>query len=246
MMVPSNAEYQRTGSLPDLHSFDSERLKVFWVLAEEARKNPDGLLSSYAIAQRLERYHRVDVPRHRIDAILRKERRTVLRKVRSGTEYWKLMRAGEIELETPSDVATFIDPQKAFTSRRRVHEILSDLPGRLRFCDPYIDSSVLDSLASCSKATSIKLLTSKIQSLSFVPDLTAFNRQFQEKIQVRSVSKQKLHDRYILHNSGMILFGASLKDIGKAPSFVVALGPDLTEAVSDHFESAWNSATPVE
>ena len=65
-------------------------------------------------------------------------------------------------------------------------------------------------------------------------------------MQVRSVSKQRLHDRYILHSSGMILFGASLKDIGKSPSFVVALGPDLTEAVSDHFENAWTNATPVE
>jgi hypothetical protein len=244
MTMPT--EHQQTGSLPDLHSFDTERLKVFWILAEEARRNPDGLLSSYAIAQRLERDHRVDVPRHRVDAILRKEKKTVLRRVRGGTEYWKLMRAGEIELETPSDVATFIDPQKAFTSRRRVHEILSGLVGHLRFCDPYVDSSVLDSLASCNKATTIKLLTSRIQSPSFAPDLVAFNREFQGKIQVRSVSKQKLHDRYVIHNSGMVLFGASLKDIGKAPSFVVALGPDLTEAVSDHFENAWNSATLVE
>ena len=188
----------------------------------------------------------MDVPRHRVDAILRKEKKTVLRKVRGGTEYWKLMRAGEVELEAPSDVATFIDPQKAFTSRRRVYEILSGLAGHLRFCDPYIDSSVLGSLASCNKATTIKLLTSKIHSVSFTPDLGAFNREFQGKLQVRSVSKQRLHDRYILHSSGMILFGASLKDIGKSPSFVVALGPDLTEAVSDHFENAWTNATPVE
>lgn len=246
MTILLTTEYPTTDALPDLHSLDSERLKVFWILADEARKNPDGLLSSYAIAQRLEREHRIDVPRHRVDSILRKEKKTVLRKVRGGTEYWKLMRAGEIELETPSDLATFIDPQKAFTSRRRVYEILSGLIGPLRFCDPYIDSSVLDSLASCSKATTIKLLTSRIHSLSFAPDLAAFNREFQGKMQVRTVSKQKLHDRYILHNSGMILFGASLKDIGKAPSFVVALGPDLTDAVSDHFENAWSNATPVE
>jgi hypothetical protein len=246
MTMPLTIESPMNVPLPDLYSFDSERLKVFWILADEARKNPDGVLSSYAIAQRLEREHRVDVPRHRVDSILRKEKKTVLRKVRGGTEYWKLMRAGEIELETPSDVATFIDPQKAFTSRKRVYEILSGLAGHLRFCDPYVDSSVLGSLASCSKASTIKLLTSRIQSLSFAPDLVAFNREFQGKMQVRYVSKQKLHDRYILHSSGMILLGASLKDIGRAPSFVVALGPDLTEAVSDHFESAWNSATSVE
>lgn len=239
-------QYQELKTLPDLHSFDSERLKVFWTLAEEARRNPDGLLSSYAISQRLEHIHRVDVPRHRVDAILRKEKKTVLRKLRGKTEYWKLMRPGEIELETPCDVATFIDPSKAFSSRRRVREILSGLVGHLRFCDPYIDSSVLDSFASCGKATSIQLLTSKIHGLSFTSDLAAFNRQFDGKIRVRSVSKQKLHDRYILHNSGMVLFGSSLKDIGRAPSFVVALGPDLTEAVSNHFESMWNSAVSFE
>jgi hypothetical protein len=239
-------QHQESRSLPDLHSIESERLKVFWILAEEERKNPAGLLSSYSISQRLERDYRVDIPRHRVDAILRKERKTVLKRVRGQTEYWKLMRAGEIELEAPSDVATFIDPQKAFTSRRRIHEVLAGLAEPLRFCDPYIDSSVLGSLASCSKATSVKLLTSKVQSLNFVADLAAFNREFQGKIQARSVSKQKLHDRYILHSSGLILLGASLKDIGKAPSFVVALGPNLTEAVSDHFENAWASAAPVE
>src|ERR1700744_6571121 len=167
MTIHLNSGNQQKAPLPDVHSFESERLKVFWILADEAKENPDGLLSSYAISQRLERSHRIDVPRHRVDAILRKEKKTVLRKVRSGTEYWKLMRAGEIELETPSDLATFIDPEKAFTSRRRVQEILSGLEGHLRFCDPYIDSSVLDSLAVCSKVTSIQVLTSKIHGLSF-------------------------------------------------------------------------------
>jgi hypothetical protein len=244
MTVPD--QHRESRSHPDLHSIESERLKVFWILAEEARKNPAGLLSSYSIAQKLERDYRVDIPRHRVDAILRKERKTVLKRVRGKTEYWKLMRAGEVELDAPSDVATFIDPRKAFTSRTRIHEVLAGLAGHLRFCDPYVDSSVLGSLASCGKANSVKLLTSRIQSHRFVPDLAAFNREFQIKIEVRSVSKQKLHDRYILHNSGLILLGASLKDIGRAPSFVVALGPDLTNAVSDHFENACSNATPVE
>lgn len=90
------------------------------------------------------------------------------------------------------------------------------------------------------------MLTSNVQSLSFAADLAAFNRQFGGKMQARTVPKQKLHDRYVLHNSGMILLGASLKDVGKAPSFVVALGPDLTNAVSVHFGEAWKTATPIQ
>lgn len=90
-----NVQHQGGGALPDLHTL-GERLKVFWILADEAHRNPNGLLSSYAIAQRLELTHRVHVPRHRIDALLRKEKNTVLRRLRGKTEYWKLMRAGEL------------------------------------------------------------------------------------------------------------------------------------------------------
>ena len=245
MSVPLNVQ-QDGGALPDLHSLETERLKVFWILAEEARHNPNGLLSSYAIAQKLELIHRVHIPRHRVDAVLRKEKNTVLKRLRGKTEYWKLMRAGEVELVSPNDIATFIDPSSAFTARRRVHEILSGLRGQLRFCDPYIDSTILDCFASCTEATSIFVLTSKIQSVGFVADLAAFNRQFGGKMQVRSVGKQTLHDRYVIHKSGMILLGASLKDVGRTPSFVVALGQDLTNAVSTHFNQVWHSATLIE
>ena len=232
-------------NLPNLHSLENERLKIFWILAEEAKQNPEGALSSYTIAQRFERNHRIHIPRHRIDAILRKEKGTVLRKPRGGTEYWKIMRDGFVELTSPSSATTFINPSSAFTARKLVKEILAELSGPLRFCDPYIDASVLDTLTACSNAKNIKLLTSRIHGNGFGNDLAAFNKEFGDKIQVRSASKGKLHDRYIIHDAGMILIGASLKDIGKAPSFVVALGPDLTSAVSEHFEAAWTSATIV-
>ncbi|MGO4715017.1 hypothetical protein [Bradyrhizobium sp. 2TAF24] len=239
-------DIERPAKLPDIHLLENERLQVFCILAAEALRGGEGILSAYAISRQLEANHRIHISRHRVETILRNEKGAVIRKRVRGSEYWKLMRAGEQELFDSTDAVTFINPQKAFSGRRRVDQILSNLSGALRFCDPYIASSVLESLSRCEGAKSIKLLTSDIQGTGFSTELKAFNREFGGKLEVRVVGKGKLHDRYIIHNAGLLLVGASLKDLGRAQSFVVEVGAGMSKLVSDHFDAIWGNASPVE
>jgi hypothetical protein len=80
---------------------------------------------------------------------------------------------------------------------------------------------------------------------SFKADLAAFNREHNGKLQVRAIGQGHVHDRYLLHEGGILLLGASVKDIGKKQSFVIAVGKDIAGAVFPAFEKLWSQAGPV-
>ena len=52
-----------------------------------------------------------------------------------------------------------------------------------------------------------------------------------------------LHDRYIIDDAGMWLLGQSLNGIGKKQTFLVLVGADIRQLVSDGFLRRWNSAS---
>jgi hypothetical protein len=72
--------------------------------------------------------------------------------------------------------------------------------------------------------------------------LGAFQRERGGILEVRVLPQGYLHDRYIIHNDGMLLLGASLKDVGKKQSFVVAIGSDVAQSVATAFDGQWQSA----
>ena len=107
-----------------------------------------------------------------------------------------------------------------------------------------MDGRTLDFLAACESATAIRLLTANISKPNpFARDVAAFNREHGGKLEVRVAAQKTLHDRYIIHDDGLLLLGTSLNGLGKKQTFVVALGPDLRADVSAAFESRWQTAT---
>jgi hypothetical protein len=49
----------------------------------------------------------------------------------------------------------------------------------------------------------------------------------------------------LVHDDGILLMGASVKDVGKKQSFVVAAGKDIAGAVTPAFDKLWSHAAPV-
>jgi hypothetical protein len=233
-----------TNDLPDVHALADMRLKLFWVLAIAKKDSVIEFLTAAQLADILRDCVGVNLPRQRITATLEKDRQAVSRTKRKGTRYFKLMRVGEEELGSSVIAPLFIDPAKAFSAVRQVEVILGGLSGDLEFCDTYVDRRTLDFLASCTKATSIKLLTENVQGdKTFRADLAAFNCQHNDMIEVRVMPQGHLHDRYIAHSQGMLLIGGSLKDLGKKQSMVVTLGEDVAKAVSTAFRKNWSNAS---
>jgi hypothetical protein len=103
--------------------------------------------------------------------------------------------------------------------------VLSKLKGGVKVCDPYIDNKTLDFHAECRTAADIGLLTANVYEGAKVRrDLAAFAKEHKTKIELRVAPAGLLHDRYIIHDSGM-------------------LGEDIRAATLRAFDAVWAKAS---
>lgn len=145
-----------------------------------------------------------------------------------------------------SPKVVFIDPEKALSNIREAESLLGDLEGLIRVCDPYVDSRTLDLLAECTRASGFRLLTVQVNKPNpFRRDLKAFVSQRGNVIEVRLAPKGLLHDRYVIDDKGMLIFGTSLNGFGFKQSFVVVVGPDMRNTTLAAFDRTWSAATQI-
>lgn len=234
----------QTADFGDPHQLQDDRRKVLWVLAT-AKADPElSYLTPAQISDILRECEGINISRQKAAAILKDERGTVVKRRISEKSHFKIMKIGEDQLNASSLTSVFVDPEKALTEIRRIEDLLSKLNGSLKVCDPYVDNRTLDFLAECNSAKNINLLTVNVLKESrFRRDLTAFRREHGNLLNVRVATQSHLHDRYIIHDEGMLLLGTSLNGFAKKQSFVVALGADLRAAAETVFDRNWASAT---
>ena len=232
--------------LPPRESLSEELGKALWVLAM-GRKVGEASMTPCEISTVLRDVHGIALPRQKIQALLAKEKGTVVRRKRKGIWAYQIMQAGLDRVAgASSSTAVLIEPEKAFTRIREIEDILAGLRGVLSICDPYVDARTLDFVAECRRASAIRLLTVTITKPGrFGRDLAAFNREHTGVLEVRVAAQKDLHDRYVVHDDGLLLLGTSLNGLARKQSFVVALGSDLRADVCAAFDSRWQVATPV-
>jgi hypothetical protein len=156
------------------------------------------------------------------------------------------MKAGSDVVVAATRSVVFIEPAAALSRLRVVQDMFGGLRGDVRVCDPYVDSATLDMLAHLDRAASIKLLSVNIKDKGgIVRDTKAFIAEHGKPLEIRLGLTGQLHDRYVIHDDGMLLVGTSLNSIGLKQSFVVALGEDIRASVLRSFADAWNKGQPV-
>lgn len=230
--------------LPDPHELD-DRLRAFWVLRVGQIVGMD-VMTPAEVSTVLRDVYSIDVPRQRVEGILSRESGTVAKRKKSSKRAYQLMRTGSRELDGIGTAVTFIEPTQAFTKLREVHAILGSVTGALRVCDPYVEMRTLDMLAECEKADSIQLLTVNVkQSAGFKQAMKAFVTEHGIAFDARKLPSGVLHDRFLIHDDGMLMFGTSLNGLGLKQSFVVALGEDIRASVTASFDADWQRATPL-
>jgi hypothetical protein len=228
--------------LPDPHELD-DRLQAFWALRVGQIVGID-VMTPFEISTVLRDVYSIDAPRQRVEGILSRETRTVAKRKKSGRKGYQLMKSGMVQLDTIDTAVTFIEPTQAFTKLRELHSILGALAGDLRVCDPYVEMRTLDMLAECAKASAIQLLTVNVkQAAGFKQAAKAFVAEHGIALDVRTLPPGFLHDRFLIHDGGMLLFGTSLNGLGLKQSFVVALGEDIRASVTATFDAEWHRAT---
>lgn len=155
------------------------------------------------------------------------------------------MADGEDRLASGTSVV-LVDPARALQETRELENILGQLKGPVAICDPYLDCRTLDFLGSMQGATSVKVLTERVMDEEKVRrDLKAVEKQIGASVEVRKAPKGVLHDRYIIHNGGMLILGTSLNSFAMKQSFVSKAGNDVREATKDYYTKRWDSATPL-
>ena len=229
----------------DVHTLGDERQQVLWALGilKVAAANEDHKASD--IVRCLRDVSGIEISRQQAQRILEVERgrKTVSRKLIAGAGHYKIMRAGEDVVNGSRIAARFVDPASALDEIRALENILSTFRGTLRVCDPYIDNRTLDYLAECKAATEIRLLTMNVQDINKVRrDLTAFKNQHAANLEIKVLAGGILHDRYIVHDDGLLVLGGSLNGFAKKQMFVIGLGADFAKAVSKAFDANWARA----
>jgi hypothetical protein len=244
-MISSAQPVPSSDLMPDIHQLDA-RHQIIWLLTASKAKCEADWLTAAQISEQLADRYGIAISRQRVVVILDHERSlgtvTVVR--RHGHTYFKVMRRGEDEIFRNSAKPIYVDPSRAFTSIRALEDVLRSLSGDICVCDTYVDSRILDYFAELKNATRIKLLTENVQDSSRLRrDVTAFENEHRIPIEIRVCSAGQLHDRYLLHPDGLLWIGASLKDMGKKQSMIIALPKSFAKEVRSGFDRKWSNAS---
>lgn len=170
------------------------------------------------------------------------------------TEY-KLMIRGRREIEPALGggrvTVVRIESNQPRSARLKLREILSQLSGIVRICDPYYGIRTLDSLDLVPPVCHIRFLTAHTNEKrrQLQGALADFKRE-RPNFEVRLVpANAGIHDRYILTSSELLILGHGLKDVGGKESFIIRLHAtlvsDLVKETVRAFDARWNSGTPL-
>jgi hypothetical protein len=230
--------------VPDIHTLGTDRHRVLWIMTVGQQHVGETWFTAPQISTVLRDVYGVAVPWQRVQAILAGEQGTVAgKRFKAGVRY-QVMKAGRDEITSATSVI-FVEPASALSGLRQVQDLFGNLPGTLKICDPYLSSPTFDMLAHCERATSFQLLTMKVDAKDDIPrDIKAFRTQH-GPLEVRVGARGQLHDRYMIHDKGMLLVGTSLNSIGLKQSFVVDVGQDIRAMVVRSFNDMWAKATPI-
>ena len=170
-----------------------------------------------------------------------------------GETQYKLMTKGKKEIEglLGGELMTVmrVEGGQPRTARRRLGDMLAELNGVVRVCDPYYGLRTLDTLDYIPKKCPVRFLTSKTSDPA-VKTTNAFHDFTKErpKSEFRlAANPSQLHDRYVLTAESLLILGHGLKDIGSKESFIIrldrSLATDLLSELSNAFDVHWKAGS---
>lgn len=173
----------------------------------------------------------------------------------SGEVEYRLMTPGQLEVEPFLKINALsvvrVESGRPHTARQHLAELLGDLSGTARICDPYFGRRTLETIDHIPPGTSILFLTSKTNEpmLKTQGEFHDYSKQ-RKNTEFRVLQPpHDLHDRFVLTGDALLLVGHGLKDIGGKESFVIrvdkTLAPDLLNDLEQSFDKKWANARPL-
>ena len=222
-------------------SYSDPRHQALAVLLQ-AKKSGQPWMSGAAISRTLRDDFGVDLHWRTIYTLLIESPGLVSRKKVKGTWQFSAMAAAE-ELIAPASAVEFIDPQNALRAVLSLHDLLGQLRGIVRVCDPYADRRTIEHLDAVHRDASIRLLTKNVTDQTALRRVLAAAQQ-NRSLEVRLGENEALHDRYLIDDVMILLIGTSLNGLGKKQSFVVRAGEDVRRVLVPVFDEMWKRSQP--
>lgn len=151
----------------------------------------------------------------------------------------------KLELLLPSNVDASFGAGDVYDFFKALNRVIASAEKSIFIIDPYLDSSVFDHYLTSRKSdTTVRLLLSH-NAHTLAPSAQKYIAQNGTVLEL-SESKS-LHDRIVFIDGYVCwIIGQSLKDAAKAkPTYLVQLPPDVVSEKLNHYESIWDSATPL-
>ena len=216
----------------DIHQLDSER-QVLCILKESGNylsipKIKDKLLSLQISPETREMKSILNS--------LRNKRRKLLKNglIHKDGPGYKIMQKG---IEYLNNTVIIINPSAGESSHKTIGNLLKNLSGDIKICDPYFDDIAYNLLKT-------HLLPDKLKSVKIVHSKKRIEPTSNYRIKNISIELKKkngIHDRFILDKDYLYFFGTSLNGIGNKLSFIFNLTV-YKKKFDDIFQSYWNES----
>lgn len=162
----------------------------------------------------------------------------------------------------PHPKELFLPPNSEYSARFNIRNILSTATKTIDIKDDYLFTVnkktkniemlyILAPYLDTSLDIKVRLLGSEKELPATVSDIDTFLRQYDNRAAIRGSTPNKnnqreTHDRFIIiDNDSVFQIGASIKDLGKAQSSIIAVDDtNVRKQYVSQFEEWWNVAKP--
>lgn len=144
----------------------------------------------------------------------------------------------ELELDGRDEIGQVYDAEKQYDFFTDLKGIVSSAEREVFIVDAYFDAATFHAyLSTVDPCISIRILCSR-----YANDLAAcvqtFTAQTKGSVEVRK--SQDTHDRVLfVDQSDCWIVGASIKDAGRKPTYLIPLQPQLAKAKQPIYENIW-------
>ena len=174
-----------------------------------------------------------------------------------GDEGYKISQPGENYLKSlkrndPISVF-YLRPAKPLQAKNTLESLIKSIPrSTLQICDPYYGVSTFNVMEAILKYhKDIKFLTSQIgggeKKRSVQQIIRDFKTEYGARIELKTINKNEIHDRYILAKNSFLIIGQGLKDLGNKESLIVVIedryGKDMRNTLAKEFNRRWQNAS---
>ena len=162
------------------------------------------------------------------------------RKLSAAIEEIKL----ELELDGRDDLGQVYEAGKEYDFYTDLKDIIAGASTEIFIIDAYFDGAAFDAyLGTANSGLTIKILCG-----NYANDVATYVKKFvaQTGARVEIRKTKSIHDRVVfLDGSDCWIVGASIKDAGKKPTYLIPLAPQITPQKIAIYENVWSTASPV-